>query len=418
MLHSPTDRPACGRRPLRMTAATSTLAAGRTGPRQALVVLCITETISFGVLYYAFPVLAADITADTGWSTTAITSAFSAGLIVAGLTGVYVGRLLDTRGPRVVMASGSALAVVATAGIAAAPTFLLFVLAWLVAGVAMAAVFYQPAFAAITRWFETDRVRALTTLTLVAGLASTIFAPSTAALAGSVGWRGAFGVLAGVLALVTVPLHVYGLRHPWPTGHNPQYINGGDIRGIAATRSFRYLTAAMALGAFVTSAVVVGTVPLLADRGLATQTAAIALGLGGLGQVAGRLGYGALFRHTSARSRAVVIFTAVAASTAVLSVLPATTGLLLTAAIAAGMARGVYTLLQATAVSDRWAAAHYPRLNGILSAPMMITTAIAPACGAAIAVHVGGYRTLFLLLAGTAVLAAVLASLTATEQEI
>ena len=53
----------------------------------------------------------------------------------------------------------------------------------------MAATFYQAAFAALTRWYGPRRVRALTTLTLAGGLASTVFAPITAALAAAVGWR-------------------------------------------------------------------------------------------------------------------------------------------------------------------------------------------------------------------------------------
>jgi hypothetical protein len=51
----------------------------------ALRALCLTETVSYGVLYYAFPVLAGSITADTGWSSTAITAVFSAALVVSGL---------------------------------------------------------------------------------------------------------------------------------------------------------------------------------------------------------------------------------------------------------------------------------------------------------------------------------------------
>jgi hypothetical protein len=34
--------------------------------------LCGTEIVSYGVLFYAFPVLAGGITAGTGWSRTAI----------------------------------------------------------------------------------------------------------------------------------------------------------------------------------------------------------------------------------------------------------------------------------------------------------------------------------------------------------
>jgi len=142
-----------------------------------LVALSVTEVTSWGVLYYAFPVALASITADTGWSATSATAAFSAGLVVSALAGIPIGRLLDRHGPRRVMTAGSVLAVPATVGIALAPTFAWFVAAWLVAGIAMAAVFYQAAFAALTRWYGPRRVRALTALTLVAGLSSTVFAP-------------------------------------------------------------------------------------------------------------------------------------------------------------------------------------------------------------------------------------------------
>ncbi|SFV22790.1 hypothetical protein [Micrococcus terreus] len=79
-------------------------------PRGGLTALCIAVTTSWGLLYYSLPVALAPIAADTGWSHTAITGAFSAGLIVSALAGVRVGRILDTRGPRRVMtAEGIAL---------------------------------------------------------------------------------------------------------------------------------------------------------------------------------------------------------------------------------------------------------------------------------------------------------------------
>ncbi|WP_021591322.1 hypothetical protein [Actinomadura welshii] len=70
--------------------------------RVPLLALCVTEITSWGVLYYAFPVLASAITRDTGWSTATITAA----LIVAALAGVPVGRALDRYGPRVLMTGG------------------------------------------------------------------------------------------------------------------------------------------------------------------------------------------------------------------------------------------------------------------------------------------------------------------------
>ncbi|MBM3221709.1 MAG: MFS transporter [Candidatus Rokubacteria bacterium] len=48
---------------------------------------------------------------------------------------------------------------------------------WALMGLAMATTLYEPAFAAIIGWFSKNRDRALLTLTLAAGLASTIFVP-------------------------------------------------------------------------------------------------------------------------------------------------------------------------------------------------------------------------------------------------
>ena len=77
---------------------------------QALAGLCLTQVVGWGVLYYAFPVALAAIAADTGWSETAATAAFSTGLLVSAVAGIPVGRLLDRCGPRPVMTGGSLLA--------------------------------------------------------------------------------------------------------------------------------------------------------------------------------------------------------------------------------------------------------------------------------------------------------------------
>ena len=382
------------------------------GQRRVLVVLCVTQIVSWGVLYYAFPVLAPSIAADSGWSVAAVTAAFSAGLVVSALVGIPAGRLLDRHGPRPVMTAGSVLAVPAMVTIGTARTYPVFVVGWVLAGVAMAGTLYPPAFAALTRWWGRRRVTALTALTLLAGLASTVFAPLTAALLDLLGWQRSYLVLAGVLAVVTIPAHWFGLRGPWPDADPAeQSAHPGQTAGaIARSRPFLLLTVAVALGTFAAFAVVVNQVPLLLERGLSTQLAAWALGLGGLGQVMGRLGYPRLTAATGVRLRGMLILGLTAVTTALLAVLTGPAALLIAAAMLAGAARGVFTLLQATAVSDRWGAGHYGRLNGLLSAPAMVATALAPWAGAVLAQILGGYPAVFALLAGLAALAALLAA--------
>lgn len=390
----------------------------RAGLRRVLVTLCVTEITSWGVLYYAFPVLAGDISATTGWPTAAITAALSASQLIAALVGIPVGRWLDHRGPRGVMTAGSVLAVPALAAVATAQNLAWFLSAWVLVGVAMGAVLYPPAFAALTRWHGRDRVRALTILTLAAGLASTVFAPLTAALAAVLDWRATYLVLAGILAAVTIPGHWFGLGLPWP--ERPAAASRheeADPGQVARSPAFVTLTAALSLAAFATFAVVINLVPLLAERGIGIGIASVALGLGGAGQVLGRLGYTTLTRRTTVRARTALILLAMAVTTALLGVLTSVAALIV-AAILAGMARGVFTLLQATAVTDRWGARYYGQLTGLLSAPLTITMALAPFAGAALANLLGGYATTFLVLGAVATAAALLSLATKPERNV
>ena len=97
-----------------------------------------------------------------------------------------------------------------------------------------------------------------------------------------------------------------------------------------------------------------------------------------------------------------------AVTSVLLAVLPGPPVALIVAAMLAGAARGVFTLLQATALSDRWSPSLYGRLNGLLSAPAMLAIAVSPWAGAALAGPLGGYPPVFALLGAVAVVAAAL----------
>lgn len=381
--------------------------------------LCVTEIVSWGVLYYAFAVLSPTIRADTGWSPVWTTAAFSAALVVAALVGIPVGRRLDRHGPHVIMTAGSVLAVVAVLAIAWSPSLIIFVAGWLLAGIAMAGVLYQPAFAALTGWFGDNRLRALTAVTLVAGLASTVFAPLTSALDQQLSWRQVYSVLAGGLAVITIPIHGIVLRRPWPgrrrAGWNSrsqqhQRIEGdrSDSTPVLGSRPFVLLVAGMALAGGAIYAALVNLVPLLTGRGLPATTAAWLLGLGGIGQVAGRLVYGPVIARLTVRSRTMIIYGLVAASTAAYAFVPSAIAWLAVVIMVAGFGRGIATLLQATAIPDRWGTASYARLSGILAAPITVAGALAPWIGAWLAQRLDGYPAMFAVLAIIAVLSVVL----------
>jgi MFS family permease len=166
------------------------------------------------------------------------------------------------------------------------------------------------------------------------------------------------------------------------------------------------LAAALTLSAFAMYAVVIALVPLLLQRGYTTTQAAWALGLGGAGQTLGRTLYAALARRTSVTQRTTALLTLGGVTTVALALVPGPYGLLVALAVAAGTVRGNLTLLQATAVTDRWGTTHDGRLSGLLAAPAKKAAALAPFAGAALAVPLGGYPQMFALLALVSILAA------------
>lgn len=73
--------------------APSPTLAAEGAPRGGLAALCITQTISWGALYYTLLAAVQPISDDTGWDPALITGAFSAGLVVSAAAGITVGRI-------------------------------------------------------------------------------------------------------------------------------------------------------------------------------------------------------------------------------------------------------------------------------------------------------------------------------------
>jgi MFS family permease len=388
---------------------------GDAGLRQVVWVLSTVQVVSWGVLYYAFAALQSSIIDDTGWSSVAVTGAFSLSQLIAGGVGIWVGRHIDSHGPRRVMTAASLVALPGVAAVALAPSLSVFYGGWVLTGVAMAGTLYPPAFAALTYWGGEGRVRALTTLTLVAGLASTVFAPLASVLDDALGWRHAYLVLLRGLIVITVPLHWWGLNHPWGTAprvelgqpHSPRRLHV-DVAAVARSGPFLLLTLATALTGLAVFAVVINLVPMLVEQGMSRNLAALALGLGGVGQVAGRLGYARFAAATSVTGRGVIVIAGVSFATAALAMAPNSAALLIVLGMVLGLARGIYTLVQATAITDRWGPDGYGTLNGLLTAPALAASAVAPFAGAALAQTLGSYVDAFLVLAALAGLAAIL----------
>jgi MFS family permease len=372
--------------------------------------LGVTETISWGILYYAFSVYLAPIGADLNWSRGDMSGAFSLGLLVAGLAAIPVGRWLDRHGPRVLMTVGSILGALMVLAWSNVTTLTQFYLVWAGIGLAMSATLYDPAFATATRWFERKRLRALTLITLVAGFASTIFLPLAQWLVEHQTWRPSLVTLAIVLAVGTIPAHALILRRrPEDLGLDADgeplrepHVKARQIAGMRVgealrDRSFRWIVVAFWLSTLATIAVGVHLLPYLVERGYEPGFAAVATGLIGAMQVVARLVLAPIGERASPRLLAAVGLALVPASLLVLLLVPSTAGVV-AFVVLFGAARGTGTLTRPAMVAHQFGRRQYASIAGVLQFLLSIAQALAPVAAGVAYDAFGGYEPVFWLL--------------------
>ncbi len=178
-------------------------------PRLAplVVALGVAQIASWGSLFYAIGVLGAPMRSELGVSELFLFGAFTAGLVASGAIAPFVGRSIDRLGGRIVLSLGSVASVASLAVLALATHPAAMVVGWLMAGLAMAAALYDPAFATLSQHSGARYRRAVTSLTLLGGFASTVYWPLSHVLLEAYGWRATFGIYAAIQALVCLPIH-------------------------------------------------------------------------------------------------------------------------------------------------------------------------------------------------------------------
>ena len=383
-------------------------ASTREPPRLARLIpgLGIAQIISWGTLFYAVAVLGEPMRRDLAVPSAALYGAVTLGLFVSGFFSPLAGRLVDARGGRVVLAAGSVLGALALALLAAAQGVAGLYLGWAVAGVAMAACLYDPAFATLHQLTGTAYRRAVTALTLFGGFASTVFWPASQWLLDSVGWRAALWTYVALHVLVCLPLHLLLLP-----AHRPGALSEAGVADSAADdaspaerplragrRAFHWLAAAFALAALLSAALSIHLITLLRDAGLAARDAVLVAALIGPMQVAGRIAEFVFMRRVSPLAVGTLAFVLMVAAMAALMLVAQVAPAAVAFALLYGWSNGVMTIVRGTVPAALFGRRGYGALLGRLALPSFIAKAVAPlafalALGAAVA-HTGALVTL------------------------
>lgn len=272
--------------------------------RVVIATLGITQILAWGSSFYLPAVLAQPIASDTGWSLGWVVGGLSVGLLATGLVAPRVGRTIDARGGRPVLVASSVLLAAGLATLALAHSLPVYLMAWLVMGLGMGSGLYDAGFATLGRLYGKEARRAITTLTLWGGFASTVCWPLSAWLVEHFGWRGACAAYAAIHVIVSLPLHalvVPGIgsvpADGQSSGAKPGLSSPPPLTGTRRTRAFALLATILTLAAVTASMIGVHLLTFLQARGLGLA-AAVALGaLVGPSQVGARVIEMAFGRH-------------------------------------------------------------------------------------------------------------------------
>jgi predicted MFS family arabinose efflux permease len=173
----------------------------------SVVGIGLTQIIGWGTSFSAIAVLGTRIGSDLAISRELVFGGISIMLIVSALASPEIGRRLDRHGPRVLMMFGALVGAVALTMMAAARGPLTFWLGWAMFGLAVPLSLSNTAVPAIVHIAGPHARRAVTGLTIIAGVTSALFLPLTAYIEARVGWRLTFLLFAAAHLLICLPIY-------------------------------------------------------------------------------------------------------------------------------------------------------------------------------------------------------------------
>ena len=385
----------------------------RKRPSTILWMLSLGQLVSWGLVYYTFPLFVVPMTQELGWSRSSMFGALSAGLLTAGLCSIPVGAWIDRGHGRKLMTGGSLLAALLLLVWSRVDSLPVFYALWIGLGVCQAVILYEPAFAVITRVYGPRYKQAILLMTFLGGLASTFGIPFAQLLIERMGWRPTLDVLAVVMLGVGA---VHWLFVPGPGEEAvpiaaPVAPAEGSIRKsplAAAVRvpAFWGLVVAFAGYGLAFSAMSFHLIPLLDDRGVPIATVMAIIALIGPMQVVGRVLLMVGQRHiTTIQLGALVYFAFPVAMAMLASGISDVYGLILFAVVY-GVANGLVTILRGMSVPEFIGPEGYGVVSGALTMPTNVMRAVGPLAASLAWSAFGGYTPVLWGLAGIMLVAA------------
>jgi MFS family permease len=267
-------------------------------PWVVIAIAFLTVGVAFGARN-AFAVFLVAVIEEFQWSRGLASGALMLGSVMWTLAAPVIGILLDRLGPRIVLSGGAITMALGFVISGMTHTILEFYLGMgIFMGVGFAALTMTSQATFLSNWFVRKRGMAIGTAASGIGLGIFLVVPWTQWLISTYGWRAAFFILAGVLAIVVAPLNYFFQRQrpeemnlkadfgdspARSSGHvKAAGFNGPSLKEALRTWRFWAFALGVLAGAIPLHMVLIHQVAAVSDAGFSKELAAFGLGLIGL----------------------------------------------------------------------------------------------------------------------------------------
>ena len=267
--------------------------------------------MSYGpIIAFTFGVFIKPLNEEFGWSRADISLGFSLSLLMLSGTAPFFGRLVDRFGARRVIVPSVLMfgsGVISFYFLSASLWH--FYASYVVLGIVAVGAATLPYLSVISHWFDKQRGLALGLAMIGLGLGAFVMPSLAQALIDAVGWRHTYVLLGLMVMGVTIPVVGLLLKETpqmmglWPDGGAAAFIGtanqSGQEQGMSGREAWHIGTFWLIFVAFFLISVsvhgcLIHLVPMLTDRGLSAQSAALATSLLGGALLVGRVGAGYL----------------------------------------------------------------------------------------------------------------------------
>ena len=353
--------------------------------------LGFTQIVGWGTTYLMPSVLGRHIQDDLGMPSELIFAGITVMFGVGAFCAPRVGRIVDRTGARKLMTVGSLIYALALTALAFSVGPISYLLCWAIMGVASTLALNTPSSIALVQVAGPRARQAIAMLTIIGGLASTVFWPLTGILDAAVGWRSTLLIYAMIHFAACAPIHFLVLPHRPPIHPPPAnpVVAGGGMAPAELSRAFLLLSISLSFGAFVFSGVQVHMIEILRGLGHTPASALLLASLIGPAQVCIRL-FELMFGHRYSIMRSAVAGSAMLPVGLCLALIAGDAfTVALAVMVAYGISNGLKAVQRATLPLALFGRAQFGAYMGRLDLPQGIVAATSPPAMAAVLSQLG-----------------------------